>query len=278
MMETRMSISIMRILFALLFVYSAIVALFYFFQSYLVFVPSHNTPFIPPRFRDYLEEITLKTPDDVLLHAWFVRKTSEKTKTVIFCHGNSGNIGDREATIEIVLNLGLNILIFDYRGYGLSTGRPSEQGLYTDVLTAYNYLLQEKGLTGSDIIVWGRSLGGSVAAWLASEATVAALIVESSFSSVPELGKGLYPYLPVQYMVKYQFYTKSYLQKRTCPLLIIHSPQDGLVAFSHGQHNYQLAAEPKAFLEIEGDHNSGFLVSEKHYTQGIRNFLQKELE
>jgi fermentation-respiration switch protein FrsA (DUF1100 family) len=267
--------SIVRILVSLLSAYCVLLFFFYFFQSTLIFIPGRNPPLIPPRFKKQIEEVSIIAADGVRLHGWHVTGFSGKSgKTVLFCHGNAGNIGDREATIEIILSLGLNILIFDYRGYGISQGKPSEKGLYADVLAAYQYLLLEKALSATDIIVWGRSLGGPVAARLASEVPVSALIVESSFSSIPELGAELYPYLPVRFLARYQMNTRHYLQKRqSCPLLIIHSPDDKLIPFSHGQGNFQAAASPKSFLEIKGDHNSGFLVSETIYKEGIRNFL-----
>jgi len=218
------------------------------------------------------QEVFLVTADNVRLHGWFV-PAAQNSRTVLFFHGNAGNISHRLESLQIFHRLGLATLIIDYRGYGRSEGSPSEAGLYRDAEAALRYLTERRGIPAQDIVVFGRSLGGAVAAWLAAHHALGALIVESSFTSVPERAAELYPWLPVRVLSRLNYDTQAYLQKVTCPVLIIHSPDDEIIPFQHGQRLLEAAREPKQWLVISGDHNSGFLHSGKHYENGIRNFL-----
>jgi hypothetical protein len=193
----------------------------------------------------------------------------------LFLHGNAGNISHRLEMLKIVHQLGLNCFMLDYRGYGQSQGSPSEQGLYTDAEAAWNWLVQEKGLSSRDIICWGRSLGGAVAAYVARDKNPGALIIESSFTSLPELGQKLYPFLPVKMISRMSFSTTQYIKYMSCPVLVVHSPEDEIVPFAFGEELYRSAKEPREFLQIQGGHNEGFLVSGEAYFRGVRDFLQR---
>jgi hypothetical protein len=178
--------------------------------------------------------------------------------------------------LSVFHRLGFNTLIFDYRGYGQSEGSPSEDGIYRDAEAALTYLREDRGIPLKTIVYFGRSLGGSVAAWLAARTSPGALIVESSFTSAPDMAAQLYPLLPARMLTRLRYNTLEYLTRVTCPVLIIHSAEDEIIPFQHGQRLFAAAPEPKRFLEIHGDHNMGFLNSGPRYEQGLQEFLLQE--
>jgi len=171
--------------------------------------------------------------------------------------------------------IGFNVFIFDYRGYGLSDGVISEMGTYSDAEAAWNYVLNEKQITPDNIIIFGRSLGAAIAVDLSTKQNPAALIMESSFSSVQDLASQIYPFLPVRWLSRFHYNNYEKIQKINCPVLFIHSRNDEIIPFSHGEKLYNTANQPKQFLEIRGSHNDGFIVSEKKYISGIKDFLVK---
>ncbi len=194
---------------------------------------------------------------------------------LLFCHGNGGNISYRLDSIDIFNRLDLSVLIFDYRGYGGSTGQPSEKGTYRDAESAWRYLVELKKKKPEKIILFGESLGGAVAAEIASRHSAGGLILMSSFTSIPELGGRLYPFLPVKLLSKFSYATIDRIPAITAPKLIIHSPDDEIIPFDMGLTLYEKAAEPKQFLQIRGDHNEGILVSGELCVQGFKDFLDR---
>ena len=225
---------------------------------------------------DY-EDVYMKTKDGVTISGWYIPTENEKG-VVLFCHGNAGNISHRLESINIFYNMGLSVLIFDYRGYGKSEGKPSEKGTYLDAEAAWNYLVSIKGKPPRKIILFGRSLGAAIAADIALKESPAGLIIESSFLSVFEMGKKYYPWIPVRLISKFDYSTIDKIQSITSPKLIIHSPDDEIIPFEHGKKLFEKAVQPKEFLQIEGGHNEGFLISGNLYLKGIKGFLNKCLK
>ncbi|MFP3983710.1 MAG: alpha/beta hydrolase [Desulfurivibrionaceae bacterium] len=255
-------------------VYLVVVALAWGFQDRLVFFPSSEITATPADIGLDFEEVRMETEDGVSIHGWFLPgPEGSGGPTVLFSHGNAGNISQRLEWLRIVHELGLACLVVDYRGYGKSGGRPSEKGLYRDSRAAWNWLLDEKGLKEEEILVWGHSLGGAVAAGLAMETSPGALIVESAFTSLPEMGQKAYPFLPVRLISNMRFPTEKYISQVDCPVLVVHSPGDETVPYEFGHRLYRSAPEPKSFLGISGGHNEGFLVSGEKYVAGIREFI-----
>ncbi|MCP4378036.1 MAG: alpha/beta hydrolase, partial [bacterium] len=160
-----------------------------------------------------------------------------------------------------------------YRGYGQSEGSPSEQGTYRDAEAAWTYLTRKRKIDASKIVLFGRSLGGAVAAWLAVEKHSAGVILESTFTSVPDRGAELYKYLPVRFLARINYNTLGRIDKLRCPLLVIHSPDDEIIPYHHGQQLFESAKEPKRFLEISGGHNGGHITSGTLYTNALAEFL-----
>lgn len=244
----------------------------YYQQPAMIFFPSKDLVATPSSWGLPYEDVTLEAEDGVGLRGWFIPHQGA-SRTVLFFHGNGGNISHRRESIEIFHRLGLNVFIFDYRGYGASLGKPSEQGLYHDAMAAWQYLLQEKGFIKQQIIVFGRSLGGSVACNLAAKVQPGVLILESTFSSARDMAKAIFPIMSRIMPMRFEFNTEDYIKRVTSPLLVVHSPEDDIIPFRLGEKVYQAASQPKYFVKIQGDHNSGFFMSQPHYEQALGKFL-----
>ena len=235
-------------------------------------LPSREITATPAEIGLEFETVTITTSDHVRIQGWFV-PAREAKGVLLFFHGNAGNISHRLDSLAIFHRLGLSTLIIDYRGYGESEGRISEQGTYLDAQASWRYLTETKGIDPKEIVIFGRSLGGAVAAELAARTRPAGLIMESVFSSVPDMAAGIYPLFPVRLLARYEYDVKNAVRRITCPVLVIHSPDDEIIPFANGLKVYQAAGEPKTFLEIRGSHNEGFLESGAVYLQGLERFL-----
>jgi len=255
-------------------VYSLITGAMYLKQDNLVYFPSREIIHTPHDANLDYKDVGFQTKDGVNIAGWYIPAGGNKA-TVILCHGNGGNISFFLEHVKILNTLGLNVLSFDYRGYGKSGGAPSEEGTYLDAEAAWDYLVGSYGKTPQDIIVVGHSLGGAVATELALRRNPAALIVESSFTSLPALGAKIYPWLPVRLIAKYQYDSIDKVDRILCPKLFIHSVDDDIVPFEEGKDLFEKASQPKDFLQIKGSHNDGLILSGKIYSDGLMKFLQK---
>lgn len=255
--------------------YGGLALLIYFFQSHLVFYPGTEREIsaTPALAGMQYEDIHLQTSDGIALHGWYV-PAPQPRGTVLFLHGNAGNISHRLDSVQMFHRLGYNTLIFDYRGYGNSGGSPSEQGTYRDAEAAWNYLTGQRRTSPSRIVLFGESLGGAVAAWLSARQKPAALVIASGFTSVPDLGQQLYPYLPVRWLARMRYDTRASLRAVTAPVLIAHSPQDDIIPFEHGRALYAAANPPKQFLELAGGHNDGFIFMRAAWVKALGDFLE----
>ncbi len=254
--------------------YLTVLALLFFAQEQFVYFPTMDIDGTPKEVGVDYREVQLITRDQITLWAWWIEVPYARN-TVLICHGNAGNITHRLGKIEVFSKkLHCNTLIFDYRGYGRSKGSPSEHGTYRDVAAAWQFLITQ-GIPQEKIIVMGRSLGGPIAAYIASQHKPAALILESTFTSLPDLAQEVYPYFPSRFLTRIGYPTKKYLAQVKCPVLIVHSKDDDVIPFHHGQELFESAPEPKEFLEIKGNHNDGYLVSEEVYIPKLEKFLAK---
>ncbi len=260
----------------LAFAYVLILVTVYLFQSRMIYIPefpSRKLVATPETLGMSFENVSLRTEDNVALHGWFI-PVSNARSTLLFFHGNAGNISHRLESIRIFHDLGLSVLIIDYRGYGKSDGRTSEAGTYRDARAAWDYLVTTRGFNDRNIILFGRSLGGAIATQLATRVKAGALIVESTFSSAEALAKSVYWYLPVKLLARIHYPTAKYILNVSSPVLVIHSPQDEIVPYKQGRQIFDLAPEPKRFLELRGSHNEGFSMNRRNYINGINDFLQ----
>ena len=247
------------------------------FQSNLVFFPEidREVAATPALAKLQYEDIHLKTSDSVDLHGWFI-PAMQPRGTVLFLHGNAGNISHRIDSMEMFHRLGYSTLIFDYRGYGNSGGKPTAQGAYRDAEAAWRFLT-EQHIPSCRIVLFGESMGGAVAAWLAARQKPAALVISSGFTPVPDLGQQLYPYLPVKWVARIRYDTRESLRSVTSPVLIAHSPADDIIPFEHGRALYAAANPPKQFLELAGGHNDGFIFMRESWVKALEDFLDEHV-
>ena len=241
-------------------VYLGLGIVLFVFQHKLVYMPMRHIDTTPADYRLAFEDVRIGTPDGQTLHAWYL-PARDADYTVLFCHGNAGNISHRLDTLAVFNELGLNCLIFDYRGYGQSTGKPTEEGTLIDALAAHQWLLDEKQISSESIIFFGRSLGGAVAALAVArlaDTPPAGLVIESSFTSIPDLGAHLYAWLPVRWFARFSYDALNAIANVACPVVIIHSPDDEMIPFAMGRSLYDAAPNSKRFAELKGTHNEGF--------------------
>ncbi len=248
--------------------YVGVLILFYAIQRAMLF-PGGGPILYTPEWAH--EEIYLDVEGGTT-HAWY-SPVEGAPATVIMSHGNGENISTFLPTIELFRNLGYSTLAYDYGGYGNSTGSPSEVRCYADITTMYEWLIKEKGVAPENIAVYGRSLGGGPSTYLATQKPIAALILESTFTSVPDAAAEHFPWLPVRMLARDRFPSIDRIAEVDAPVLIIHSPDDTLIPFSQGRRLFEAATEPKTFLEIQGDHNEGFYLSGDKIEAAIREHL-----
>jgi len=262
------------VIIIILSAYLVILVIFYIVQATMVYYPDRTLVAEPKHLGLDFEDVNIKTEDSVNIHGWFISAKAAKG-TILFCHGNAGNISNFLDVPEIFHSLGCNVLVFDYRGFGRSEGKPHEQGTYKDGEAAWNYLVKAKNIKPENILVAGRSLGGAVATHIALKYKPAGLSLESSFTSITDRGSEIYPYFPVKFLSKFQYNNLEKIRKITCPVLIIHSKADEIIPFSHSRKLFEAANEPKEFLEITGPHHDGYIESRAVYETAMKGFLQK---
>lgn len=248
------------------------------FQSNLVFYPEidREVAATPALAKLQYEDLHLKTADGIDLHGWYVPALQPRG-TVLFLHGNAGNISHRLDSIEMFYRLGYSTLIFDYRGYGNSGGKPTEQGTYRDAEAAWRYLTGQRHIPECRIVLFGESMGGAVAAWMAARQNPAALVISSGFTSVPDLGQQLYPYLPVRLLARIRYDTRESLRSVTAPVLIAHSKEDDIIPYGHGRALFAAANPPKQFLDLAGGHNDGFIFMRETWVKALGDFLDEHI-
>ena len=263
---------VLTIVGMMLVAYAILAVALYFMQPSFVYDPVAEIPYSPAELGLDFEEVAFRTGDHLQLHGWFVPAPDARF-TVLYCHGNGGNMMYFLDTVAFLNKLGLNCFIFDYRGYGKSHGKPSEHGTYLDVRAAFRWLIKKKGVLPSRIIVFGWSLGGCLAAYLTSKTKTAGLVLESTFTSYRDIGQKFYPYMPVRWFAGFDYPTIDFVRKTRCPVLIFHSRTDEMVPFEFGLELYDAANEPKIFVEIYGGHNDSFLVAGDEYKKAWLDWL-----
>lgn len=262
-------------------VYGCVVALVFAFQSHLVYYPQIGREVIatPQAYGLAFESVEITTEDGEKLAAWWVPAEHARGTVLVF-HGNGGNISHRLDYLLMFSRLRYSTLIIDYRGYGTSTGSPSEEGTYRDAMAAWRYLTEQRGVRGADIVLFGESLGAAVASWLAARVSGArgtprALILASAFTSATDLGAQVYWFLPVRLISRFRYDNLANLGSVRAPVLIVHSRDDDVVPFAHGQKLFATAGEPKEFLELRGGHNDGFVFMREEWVRALAGFLER---
>lgn len=252
--------------------YLVLLVLVYWGQSRLIYFPQQSLTDTPRDIGLDYTSVQIATADGEMLHGWWIAAPLAKG-TVLLFHGNAGNISHRINYASMFRRLGYNTLLLDYRGYGQSSGSPSESGMYRDAQAGWHYVTETLGIPPAKIVLFGESLGGAVATWLAAQEKPGVLVLASTFTSIPDLASELYPFLPVRWISRFQYDTLASLQTVSCPVLIAHSPDDEIIPYEHGQRLFLVAAEPKQFLQLEGGHNIGFVFMQPMWIKSLGAFM-----
>ena len=254
--------------------YAILVALVFLFQSRLIYFPDKLIAVTPQAYGLAYEDVRLRTEDGETLAAWWMPAPAARGAVLLF-HGNAGNISHRIDYAKMFHTLGYSTLLLGYRGYGASTGSPTEEGTYRDALAGWRWLTETRGLAPVDIVIFGESLGGGIATWLAVQQTPRALVLASTFTSVPDLAAQIYPFLPVRLISRYRYDNLERVSQLKLPIFIAHSPQDEIIPFAHGRRLYAAVRGPKTFLEMEGGHNEGMVFARDAWMRALAGFLAK---
>jgi len=268
---------LLQLLGAVVVAYGLLVVLMWLGQDRLLYFPQVGRDAVatPAKVKLPFDNVRIETDDGVTLAAWWVPANTAVTHgKVLLLHGNAGSIADRINYLPHFSAMGYAVLLLDYRGYGASSGKPTEQGTYLDAQAAWRWLATAQGAQAGDIVVVGESLGGAVAAQLAASVQPRALILVSTFTSVQDLGAEIYPWLPVRLISRYRYDTLAHLQSYRGPVLIAHSRDDEIVPYAHGERLYAAVAGAKSWLELRGGHNDSFLFSRPAWVQAVAAFLQ----
>ncbi len=247
-----------------------------FLEASSLFVPSRDVAVTPGQAGFDFEDIYFVTQDHVRLNGWLVKSAQmpQAAATILYCHGNAGNIGDRIEKLQDFSNLGVNVFIFDYRGFGKSQGRPTEQGMYRDALAAYDYLASREDIAKNRIVVYGASMGGVAAVDLASQRMVSALIADSTWTNAADMSQTIFPFVP-SFLLTVQLDNANKIKEINVPKLFIHSSDDQTVPFRLGQKLFALAPEPKKFVQISGSHAQAYSVSKDVFLAQVEQFLDQ---
>lgn len=260
----------------ILLTYGAVLLLLRIFENRLIFFPD-----IPGRLSGEwhpsglpVEDVWLKTSDAVKLHAWWIPGEGAEFTFLAF-HGNAANIANRADVYEFLRGVPANVLAVEYRGYGKSEGRVSEEGLYLDAQAGYGWLVKDKGIAPRRIIAYGQSLGTAVATDVASRHLVGGVVLEAPFASGKAVARRVYPFFPgLGYIVKSKFETGRKLADVNAPVLVVHCANDPVLSIALGEEVFQAAREPRFFLRIDGYcHEEASLVAPAEYRLKLREFL-----
>lgn len=250
-------------------------ALMLAFERQLIYFPHRTLELRPGDLGMRFEEERLAA-GDAEIHAWWLPVEGARL-SVLVCHGNAGNISHRlERAGLMQQRLGASVLLFDYRGYGQSTGRPDEEGTYRDARAAYLYLMEKKGIAPESLVLFGESLGAAVAVQLAIEKPAAAIVLESAFTSIPDMARAAYPFLPpVGPLIRTRYETLAKVPRLRIPLLVFHGARDEIVPLRQGRRVFDAAHEPKRFFAIPGaSHNDTYIAGGEPYWRVLKEFLE----
>lgn len=256
--------------------YAGLCGLAYKYQNKLIFFPHEFFHQDPSAAGLEFEDFELEVDSESTVTGWIVESESD-APWVLHFHGNGGNIAGRVDHLKLLHGFGFNAVVFDYRGYGKSKGIPTEEGLVADGLAVVRYLVDEKDVNPRRLVYFGESLGGGVASAVAEVEEPRAMILKSTFTSVPDRGAEAYPFLPVRLLSKTKFDTKERIKNFLFPKLIIHSRPDTVVPYHHGQRLFQLSPEPKQFLEFHRDHNTSPLELGDQFERTVRDFVKESV-
>jgi fermentation-respiration switch protein FrsA (DUF1100 family) len=263
-------------LIALLGVAAVVLALAFLLQRHLIYLPFGDVPPVPPELAGG-EEVQLVTSDGVELGGWFVpAREAGPRPSVLVANGNAGNRAHRAPLAAALRQFGVSVLLFDYRGFGGNPGTPSEQGLYRDALAAREYLTSRPEVDPDRIVYFGESIGAAVMAGLATEHPPAGLVLRSPFTSLADVGRRHYPWLPVRLLLRDRYDVASTVARLDVPVLVVAGEEDRIVPARQSRAVYDAARGPKRFVQIDGaDHNDAELFTGEELLAQVRSFLEE---
>jgi fermentation-respiration switch protein FrsA (DUF1100 family) len=245
-------------------------------ESRLVYVPGERRLELPPPALA-AERVRIPSTDGVTLVAWIIRAApaDSSSRWLLICHGNAGNLSNaaRPAHYAGLRALGLNLLAFDYRGYGESDGEPTERGLYDDATAAYRYLRDVLQVPPDRIVLFGHSLGSAVAVDLATREPAAGIVLDGALASVVGRAQEVYPFVPVRWIARSRYASIEKIGRVRMPKLFLHARADEVIPFAHGRRLFEAAAEPKTFVALRGGHGDAFDLDSAAYFGALRAFL-----
>lgn len=245
-------------------------------ESRLLFYPARESAGTPSDWGWRFEDVALVAVDGVKLHGWWVPHAPERSDagvTVLFLHGNAGNISHRREKLALYRDLGADVLIVDYRGYGRSGGQPGEDGFRRDAYAAYEHLTNVRGVAPRRVLVHGESIGAAVAARLAAEVPIGAVVLEAAFTSVPDVAAAMYPVLPVRWLVRNRFETLARIPNIRAPIFVLHSRGDEYFPIQHAERLAAAGGSRARLIELQGGHNDAFLVSAPIYRRALEEAI-----
>jgi fermentation-respiration switch protein FrsA (DUF1100 family) len=223
--------------------------------------------------------VIIDSTDGVKLSGWFVpgalEATAQPRPTLLFFHGNAGNISYNLHRLRVFHEAGLDVLTMDYRGYGKSDGVPSERGLGADAMSAYFYLTEKRGVVPERLILYGESLGAAVAVELAMKVSAAGMILEAPFTSNADRVGKKWPLIPWEHILRDNYDSMPKIHKINMPVLFVHSVDDEVIPFSYSQRLYMTASEPKELLKLHGTHRDIFINSYDTYSEKVTSFVHQ---
>ena len=238
-----------------------------------IFFPEKEYYASPKQFGLVFEDVWLTTSDGTTLHGWYLPAPGSR-HLILFCHGNAGNISHRLDNLARLNQAGLAVFIFDYRGYGQSQGSPSEKGMYLDAEAAYDWAAQKAAEQGGKVVIFGRSLGGVAAVYLATERRPAGLILESTFTNLGDMAGTLIPIPGMKKWLGGRFNSLGRAPRVSAPVLMLHGDVDNVVPIALGRELFQALPQPKAFVLLKGaGHNDTYLVAGPEYFQRLSKFV-----
>jgi fermentation-respiration switch protein FrsA (DUF1100 family) len=264
-----------RLIVLLLWVLLGISVAVLFFEEKFIYFPYRKLDLTPAELGLRFEDVSLNAADGTRLHAWYLPVPHSRF-CILVCHGNGGNISHRlDRVLHMRSKLQADVFLFDYRGYGKSQGSPNEEGTYQDGRAALEFLLDGRNIPATRVILFGESLGAAVAVQLALEYQAGALVLESPFSSIPDMARAVYPFLPVGRFLRTRYDNLAKIPDIGEPLLVFHGTRDRTVPFEQGRRLFEAAREPKRFHAIEGaGHNDTFFVGGEAYWAEWQEFLE----
>lgn len=244
------------------------------FERTSLFHPERELTFHPAGAGMKYVDLTLTASDGVAINAWHLPGKAG-APTLLFLHGNGGNLSHRVEKLKLLTRSGAEVLIIDYRGYGKSSGVPTEKGTYRDAEAAYLYLTKDLSRQPRSIFLYGESLGAAIAVDLARRRPVAGVILESPFTSILDMAAEVIAWYPARWLSTFRYDSAAKIAEVNAPLLILHSPFDATVPYRMGRRLFELAREPKVFFDLKGGHNDGYEMSGEAYLKAVESFVDR---